>query len=358
MLFKKFSAISVVFALVITIVSCGSDESLEIAKTVKIKVEKVQLIEVPDIFEYSGNIEGLQRVKLSTKLMGTIVSFPFEAGAKVRKGEVIAKINSSDLIAKKQQVIANISQAETALQNMETNYNRVKSLYEKNSATKKEMEDIQMAYDMAKAQTNAAREMEKEIDDVLSYAEIKAPFDGYIVNKFFQEGDMAAPGHPIAIVENFNGFKVMSSISASDINRFKKGELVKVKLDELSGRIYIGEIIEINAGAHTSSRQYDIQVLIKPSEQNLSEIKSGMYAKIIMENSKRNMITVSDNNLIKRGQLMGVYTVSSNNEALLRWLRLGKNVNGRIEVLSGLSEGDMIIINKENVREGQKVEVI
>jgi multidrug resistance efflux pump len=68
---------------------------------------------------------------------------------------------------------------------MEINYNRIKSLYEKNSATKKEMEDIQMGYDMAAAQVNAVKEMEAEINDVLSYAVIKAPFDGYIVNKFF-----------------------------------------------------------------------------------------------------------------------------------------------------------------------------
>jgi multidrug efflux pump subunit AcrA (membrane-fusion protein) len=89
------------------------------------------------VFEFSGNIEGVQRVKLSTKLMGTIVSFPYEAGSKSQKGRLIVKINSSDILAKKQQVLASISQAETALQNMEINYNRVKSLYEKKSATKK-----------------------------------------------------------------------------------------------------------------------------------------------------------------------------------------------------------------------------
>lgn len=359
MLTKKVILIAAVVLMSVFITSCGGDDnSNSKSSAVKVNVQKVKVSEVPDIFEYSGNIEGLQRVKLSTKLMGTIVSFPYEAGAKIKKGEVLAKINSSDLLAKKQQVLANITQAEAGLTNMETNYNRVKSLYEKNSATKKEMEDIQMAYDMAKAQTNAAREMEKEINDVLSYAIIEAPFDGYIVNKFFQEGDITAPGHPIMIVENFSGFKVKASVSASDINRFKKNVKVKVKLDELNGKVFEGKVIEINPGAHPASRQYAIQVLINAGNQNLTGIKSGMYAKIILEDSKRNMITVNVEDLITRGQLQGVYTVSNNNEAMLRWLRLGKNINGEMEVLSGLSEGDMIILDKDIVTEGQKVEVI
>jgi hypothetical protein len=83
-----------------------------------------------------------------------------------------------------------------------------------------------------------------------------------------------------------------------------------------------------------------------------------MYAKIILEDSSRKMITVDEDNLITHGQLKGVYTISSNNEAMLRWLRLGKNINGKMEVLSGLSIGDMIIIDREKVTEGQKVEVI
>jgi multidrug efflux pump subunit AcrA (membrane-fusion protein) len=119
-----------------------------------------------------------------------------------------------------------------------------------------------------------------------------------------------------------------------------------------------GKVVEINPGAHPASRQFAIQVLIDTDDQDLDGVKSGMYAKIILEDSNRNMITVDKENLITRGQLKGVYTVSSNSEAMLRWLRLGKDINGKMEVLSGLSDGDMIIIDKDIVTEGQKVEVI
>ncbi|MGD9900023.1 MAG: efflux RND transporter periplasmic adaptor subunit [Calditrichaceae bacterium] len=342
----------------LSVTACTEDKQThKMEQITKVNAKKIEIKEVPDLFEFTGNVEGVQRVKLSTKLMGTITYFPFEAGAAIREGQILAKINSTDLLAKRQQARANIAQAEAALTNMNVNYERVKSLYEKNSATGKEMEDIQMAYDVAVAQANAARQMENEINDVLSYAVIKAPFPGFIVNKFYEEGDLTAPGYPIMIVENFSAFKVKASVSASDINRFNKGDQVKVYIDELNGRIFTGVLDEINPGATPGSRQYEVQVMISSDNQDIEGIKSGMYAKVISEDSKRKMILIDKDDLIERGQLKGVYTVSSHNEALLRWLRLGEETDHGFEVLSGLNEGDMVILNK-NVREGQKVEVM
>jgi RND family efflux transporter MFP subunit len=270
---------------------------------------------------------------------------------------MLAKIRSTDLEAKKQQVLANLTQAEAGLRNMEINYNRVKNLYKKKSATQKEMDDITMAYDMAKAQVEAVKEMEKEIDDVLSYSEIIAPFDGYIVNKFFEEGDIAAPGHPLMIVENFNGFKVVAYVSASEVNRFSEGSNAKIKIDAFDNKTFYGKVSEINPGGNPASRQFMVQIELNKG-QNTDMIKSGMYAKVILENSTRDILSINTGNLVKRGQLTGVYTVNDNNEASLRWIRPGKKFEDKIEVLAGLNAGDKVIKNYSDVKEGQKVEVL
>ena len=355
---KKLALIiPVLFAVIIT--SCGEDESADVYNTpIKVKTEKIVKTEVPFQFEFPGTVEGIKKVKLSTKLMGEIVYFPFEAGAKVKKNQVLAKIRSADLEAKRQQVKANILQAEAAFQNIEINYKRVKSLYEKESATKKELEDITLAYDMAKARLKAAQEMEKEIIDVLSYSKITAPFNGYIVNKFFEEGDIAAPGHPLMIVEDFSNFKIISQVPSSEINLFEKDENIKVSIDAVPGHSFEGKVIEINPGGNSFSKQFQVQALIDNNNDKLSLVKSGMYAKLILENKTKPIIAIDESILVNRGQLKGVYSITQNNEALLRWLRLGKNVNGKKEVLSGLSEGDVIIVDKDKVKDGQKVEVL
>ncbi len=358
---KKQHKIAYLILLVITIflfISCGEGQEKVGIKPIEVNAKTIKRTDVSSQLEYPGTIEGESRVKLSTKLMGEITYFPFEAGSKIKKDQLLAEINSGDITAKEQQVKANIIQAEAAFKNAETNYERIKNLYDKNSATKKEMEDVQMGYDMAKAGLDAAREMKNEIGNILSYSKIRAPFDGYIVNKFFEEGDITAPGQPLMIVENYKSFKVTTMVSSSDINLFSIGQGVSVIVDAVQNNAYNGKVIEVNPSGNAYSKQFEVKVSIEKKLHETLHIKSGMYATIVLNNKTKPVITIDENVLVKRGQLIGVYSVSDNNEALLRWIRLGKMVNGRYEVLSGLSEGDVIITDKEKVKDGQKVKVI
>ena len=355
---NKITTLLVLVFAVTLLTSCGNDENKDTREAVRVHAVTVKKTEVPSSMEYPGTIEGKSKVKLSTKLMGEITYLPYEPGTKVSKGQTLVKINSGDVAAKKQQVAANIAQAEAGFKNAEINYNRIKNLHEKGSATKKEMEDVQMGYDMAKAQLNAAKEMKNEVDNVLGYSELKAPFDGYIVNKFFEEGDIAAPGHPIIIVENFDNFEVDAMVSASDINLINVGQDVSVRIDAATNNTYQGKVTEVNPGGNAFSKQFEVKVSIDKNKEGIAGIKSGMYATIVLEDETKPLITVDKDVLVKRGQLVGVYSISDHNEVLLRWLRLGKSLGDKYEVLSGLSEGDVIITDKDKVKEGQKVEVI
>jgi len=358
---KRFNSIIIVSSLFFALVfsACGNNEDVNTNLPVKVKVEKIVKTEVPFQYEYPGNVEGLRRAKLSTKLMGTISYFPYEAGTKIKKGEILAKIKSADIEAKREQVKANILQAQAAFNNMEINYKRMKRLYALESASKKEVEDIEMAYKMAKERLKAAKEMEKEINDVLSYSVIKAPFDGYVVNKFFEQGDITAPGHPLMIVESFNDFKVVAQVPADEISLFQKNGMVEVLIDAVSKKPFVGIVKEINPGGNPYSKQFEVQILLDKESITGSNIMSGMYAKVVLENKTKPIVAVDKNYLVTRGQLTGVYSVTKNNEVLLRWIRLGKKLNdNKIEVISGLSGGENIIENVRNVKDGQKVEVV
>ena len=345
-------------ALTILLNSCGGDDNYNLTKPIKVKTQEIKMTEVPFQYEYPGNIEGLKKSKLSTKLMGTIDYLPFEAGAKISKGQVLVKIKSADLEAKKAQINANIQQAKAVFNNIEINLKRIKKLYAEESASKKEFEDTQMAYKIAKEKLLAAKAMEKEISDILSYSVIKAPFNGYIVNKFFDEGDITAPGHPLLIIENFDQFKVVANVPSDEIDLFNKGNDVKIYIDAISENPFKGKVIEVNPGGNSYSKQFEVQILLNKAGVADSKIKSGMYAKVILENKTKPIVAINKNLIIERGQLQGVYTLSRNNEALLRWLRLGKEMSGKVQVLSGLMEGDIVITNTDKVKDGFKVEVI
>lgn len=341
------------------LVSCGSDENEQVSKgKIQVKTETVKMLSVPQEFEFAGNVEGSRKVKLSTKLMGEIEYLPFEAGSKIKKGQTLVKIRSKDLDSKMKQIEANLTQAKAKFTTVKKNYERIKDLYDKESASKKEFEDIETAYKMTKAQVEAVEAMKKELEDVLSYAVLKAPFDGYIVNKFFEEGDISAPGHPILIVEKFGTFEVVATASASEINKINNGKEVLVKIDALGENYFNGKVVEVNPGAHPASRQFTFRVKLNKENSNLDMVKSGMYAKVLLKDEAREIVAVPNEMIVKKGQLNGVYTVNQNNEAMLRWLRLGRKIDNKYEVLSGLREGEVIIAADKDVREGIKVEVV
>lgn len=347
-----------VLLLSILLVSCGDDSYSRSVNTTskEVNVEIVKGKAQKNILEFAGVVEGSHKVKMSTKLMGNVTYFPLEAGAAIKKGQVLAKIQSRDIEAKKQQVMANLSATEAAHLNMEKNYNRIKSLYERGSATEKEFDDVTLGYKMTSSQLKAAKEMKKEIEDVLSYSVLRAPFDGFIVNKFVQTGDIAAPGYPLLIVESFKNFNVVANVSSDNVNKLAKGNKVEVVVDAVNETKIAGEILEVNPGAHPASRQYSIKVKLDTPDELKAKIKSGMYARVLVPEKSNTKIMINKNLLVKRGQLAGVYTVNQNNEAVLRWLRLGKEINNEVEVLSGLKAGEKIITITD-VKEGQKVEV-
>lgn len=357
---KKYNTIILISFLLLAVffTACGNDENVKINTPIKVKVKKIIKVEVPFQYEYPGNVEGVRKAKLSTKLMGTLIYFPFEAGTKITKGQILAKIKSAGLDAKRGQVNANILQAKAAFNNIKINYKRIKRLYALESASKKELEDTELAYKMAKERLKAAEEMKKEISDVLSYSIIKAPFNGYIVNKFFEQGDITSPGRPIMTVESFNKFKVNAQVSADEINLFTRGGEVKVYIDAVSPEPFIGKVKEINPGGNSYSKQFGVQILLNKKGVAKSKIMSGMYARVVLENKTKPIIAINKNYLVKRGQLEGVYTVSTRNEALLRWVRLGKTIGNKVEILSGLSAGEVVITDKNKVKDGQKIEVV
>ncbi len=343
----------------VTACSDRSNENTDGKANTKVTVQKITQAELPEEYAFTGNIEGDRRVNLSTKIMGQILSMPFTEGMPVTAGQTVVRIKSDDISAKRAQVRANLIEAEAALKNVEINYNRVKSLFDQKSATQKEMDDVEMAYQMAKARVEAVKEMEKEVTDVIGYGDIVSPIQGYVTRKFAQEGDMAVPGMPLITVEDLSVLKVTAQVPESEIHMFKTGDEVKILIDALNGKSLKGIVDRINPGGNPMSRQFEIKIVLKDlNNETRSLLKSGMFARVLLAKGNKSAVTVPESSLVRRGQLEGLYVVSNGNTATLRWVRTGKTFGDRIEILSGLDDGETIVTSSDNkLSDGLKIEV-
>lgn len=347
--------LATVLLLALGLSACGdADESAAPSDdAVPVALETVGQAAQPQVYRYTGTVQGARRVPLSTKLMGRVTQLPVDEGDRVRRGQLLLRLDSDNVTAQQRQVQARLREARAHLGNARTNFERFETLYQQESATKKEFEDVQTRYESAQAQVEALENQLAEIEDMLSYATLTAPVDGYVVEKRIEEGAMAAPGQPLLVVETLDAMKVAVQVPEQDINRFAMGDEVDVEIAALETTLP-GRVDEVNPSGNPASRQFHVQVVLQ--QEGEAPVKSGMYAQVLLRKGEQTIITVPAEALVHRGQLTGLYTVGAEDRAVLRWVRTGQRFDGRIEVLSGLRVGERYVARTDGrLQEGQKV---
>jgi len=315
--------------------------------TVAVKVTKVTANDNNPFITASGKVEATNSAELSTRMMGYVTNIHVKVGDKVNKDQLLLSINNSDLQAKKAQVEANIIKAQAGFSSAEKDYNRFKNLFEQNSASQKEFDDITVHYNVAKANLEAAKQLKNEINSQFAYTNIRAPFSGVVTNKFIDKGAMANPGIPLIAVEGKGGFEVTALVPESQISQIKKDAKVGVTIKSINKTV-TGNVSEVSISAKNTGGQYLVKINLDKTDVKLL---SGMFATVQFPVEKTHkstdMVLIPSEALVHKGQLSGIYTVSQSNTAVLRWLRLGRTFGNQIEVLSGLSTDENYIVSSE-----------
>lgn len=353
--FGRLLSIFMIFTVVGVACSSAEDDTDQQEEPIAVAVETASLTQKSATYQYSGTVASEHTVNLSTKIMGRVTQLDVEEGDYVQKGDVLVRIKDDNLQAQKNQVEANLLEAEAGLNNAETNYNRFKALYEQESATKKELDDITTKYEMAKAKVKALEGKLREINDMLDYTVLEAPFNGYVVAKRINEGDMAGPGQPLISFEKKDNMKVEITVPETQIARFNMGDEVSVDIKAAGLRNIKGTVSNVNPSGNRASRQFMVEIKL-PEMGDDSGVKSGMFAQVGLKSAGDSVVAVPQSAIIERGQLTGLFTLSSDSELILRWVRLGDEYEGNVEVLSGLAPGEKFVSKVDgSLQEGQKV---
>jgi RND family efflux transporter MFP subunit len=350
----------VTFSVALLLASCGSEDKnpvVDNSPAINVKVNQVEINNNSPFLSVSGKIQATSSADLSTRLMGYVNKVHVNVGDKVRKGQLLVSINNSDLQAKRAQVNAGISEATAAFNNAQKDYNRFKNLFADNSASQKEMDDMTANFEMAKARLESANQMKNEINAQFTYSNITAPFSGTITSKNVEAGNMANPGIPLISIETPGHFEVTAMVPETEISTIKKGATVDVLVKSINKTIK-GKVTEVSSSAKNTGGQYLVKIDLDKTDVN---ILSGMFTTVqfpVEQKAKSAMVLIPTEAIVTNGQLSGVYTVSQSNTALLRWLRLGRDFGGKVEVLSGLNTNESYILSAEGkLFNGAKVSI-
>ncbi|HKL15792.1 MAG TPA: efflux RND transporter periplasmic adaptor subunit, partial [Balneolaceae bacterium] len=293
--------------------ACGSDQPATTGEDpVTVEMATAEAEMASSVKSFPGNVESNSQASLSTIVMGTVTDVSVSVGQRVNQGEILARIKDDQIRAKKMQLEANMVQAKANLENTEKNYNRIKNLYSEESATSKELDDISTMYDIAKANVEALEASLREVNEMLEYTVIRAPFDGIVSRKFVSAGDMAAPGHPIVAIADPGTLKITATVPATWISKISEGDSVTVSVSAADVDAANAVLSAVSNAGDPMSRQYSIEARMTDSN-NASRLKPGMFAEVNIRSEASESLYISSSALVRRGQLTGIYTVSDEN---------------------------------------------
>lgn len=299
----------------------------------------------------SGQVEAGQSATISTRIMGYITMLRVKAGDRVTQGQLLVSISNEDILAKRAQADAAISEAQAALNSAQKDFDRFGNLYKQESASAKEFDNVSLQLASAKSHLEAARQMRNEITASLRYTTLRAPFSGIVTQKLADAGSLASPGMPILTIEKGGSYQVSASVPENVISRLRPGASVKVSISAIN-KVLTGKIREISQSSQFTGGQYIIKIGIPGDDKQ--GLFAGMYADVSVPltgdvaGPSGNTVSVPVSAVNSKGQLKGLFTAGSNGKALLRWVRLGKVSGDQVEVLSGLAAGEQFIISSES----------
>lgn len=348
-----FGLLIMASAFLIFFQACGSEESETAEREqVSVQTEIAELASFEESIPYSGSVISTRSAKVSTKVMGEIIKMDLKIGDSVQKDGLLMRIRSDQLNGQKERITANMNEAKAALNNAKINFDRIETLYEQESATQKEFDDMKTELSMAEARVKALEGSLKEIEELLDYTELKAPFDATVAAKLADVGDMANPGQPLLQLNETGRFKIRIAVSEQDISKFSEGDSAVFSIPSAEIMNEEATVLAVNRNGSVASRQFDVELI--PAGQEISkQLNAGQFATVMLKYDSAPLISVRSDAVVQKGQLTGLYTISESEQILLRWVRTGKKRADRTEILSGLEAGERYIIpGDEYLREG------
>ncbi len=348
--------------LLLTAGACGrrerspaDDSEIAASRATPVVIQKIVPRTFESIVQVNGSTEAIHEVDIAAETGGTVASFPHELGDPLDAGELILKIDSRLLRAGVDQARAGMIAAEAAKKQTQRELERSRSLKEKGRISDVEFEGIELASLQAESGYLGARAALDQAELMLEHAEIRAPFAGRLAYKGAQEGELVAPGMPIASVVDLSGVLIRSSVSERDAVVIRAGMPVSVNVPALDQQTFVGRVRAVGVRSHPATRSFDIEIVV---DDSASQILSGMAASAsIVVGKQENAITVPSTAIVEQYGKPFTFVIVEN-VAQRRAVTLGKRSGDHVVITSGLETGEMLVIKGQwSIKDGAPVEI-
>ena len=384
---------------ILALAACGK-EPVQPAKAPEptvvrdVTVGAVTAGEVDEAAEVMGTVKSRTSTIISSKIVGRILAMHAREGGEVQAGQVLVELDDSDIAAQARRAEAGVREAESAIPEVDraiaavtaartaaeaqrdmaaSTLARYQRLLERKSVAPQEYDQVvarhkaavadvdravaevqalQAKREQVQARIESARADLTSVQVMQSYAKIAAPISGVVTVKHVDVGSLAAPGTPLLTLEDSRRYWLEVAVPESQAARIRPGQSLTVQV-EAAGISAVAPVSEIIPVADPTSRTTLVRLDLPAS----SGLRSGLFGRAWVPMGRRPAIRVAREAILERGQLQGVYVIGQDNIARFRLIRTGAASHGAVEILSGLTGGELVVVaGTERVSDGARIE--
>ncbi|MEL6865438.1 MAG: efflux RND transporter periplasmic adaptor subunit [Bacteroidota bacterium] len=276
-------SIFVLICFVFSLTSCQEEVQQEETFLRPVKYQTVSYSEKKNIRSFSGTAQTDAVVQLSFRSSGIITQFNIKLGQKVRKGQLLGKLDNVQSRLAYEQAITQLNSAESQMNTAKLSLNRVRSLYEKGSASLGEFEAAKNAYRTAQEGFQSAQRGVDIQKEQIRFGFLYAPANGIISNVLAEKDENVSPGQPVAVLNAGKNMEIVIGIPESVINSVEKDMLATASFASLPDKNFKAKVTEVAPSIDGNTATYPVRLTI---EEAKGEIKSGMAANVSFDFSK------------------------------------------------------------------------
>lgn len=357
-----------VFALMIlSAAGCGKKEEHAVQSAPPVvrgvTVTAVAAEELPEVQEAVGTVRARTSAVISARLSGTVTGVYAREGDRVGRGKLLVAIEAVESGAAAAGAASGVDEASRALseakarkQLADVTFERYNRLFEQQALTRQELDTRRTEQEVAaqgvaraEARLAQARQTARAAGAVAGYGRVTAPISGVVVAKQVEAGQTVFPGTPLLTVEGESGFRLEVAAPEGLLGKVKPGDRVPVSVE---GTPAVGTVSEVVPVVDPASRTFTVKI-----DLSSMGVRSGSYGKAFFKTGSRQGVAVPAAAVVHRASLTSVWTVSPEGIARLRLIRVGRELDGRVEVISGLGAGEKVVTQGlERMVDGARVQ--
>lgn len=359
---SKFLTVSV---LALFVLSCQPPQKTEETQETSfaaapVKVFQVKRQRISEKLLYTGLIEARNKVNITPDVGGKIAKIHVEEGDRVQKGQLLAELDTRATRLQLDQAEAAYAVAEANYKDAQRNMERMERLKSENAVSQQQYEQIKLAFDAADAQLQQARAALNLANHNLEVSMMKAPFSGVVASKNAEVGDVInpmmagfSPTSGVLTLMDFSRVKIEIGVSSQDIARIKRGMAAMLRVDAFPDRTFPGRVSLVNLTADPMTRKFGVQITADNSELSL---RPNTFGEVTLEVSTHEDALVIPQIAILENEY--VFVAQDDDTVVRKDIILGLQNTDMVEVISGIEEGDLVVVEGNyGLEEGSKIDI-